>query len=220
MVTIRDETFSDLCAREELLDRVWGPWRFQKTAERLRKGHKPAEGLSFVAEEEQGLVGTIRLWHISAGPERPALLLGPLAVDQAWRGRGIGAALVRRAITTARRRGHLAVLLVGDAAYYGRFGFSAEKAGALWLPGPFERHRLLGREIVPGTLDDARGLVGATNHTAPMPSVEVFVEGLSPTGTCERYAASPVTRIAKGRRHERRGSELVGIAEHTAPLRY
>jgi predicted N-acetyltransferase YhbS len=198
MVTIRDETFSDLCAREELLDRVWGPWRFQKTAERLREGRKPAEGLSLVAEEGQGPVGTIRFWHVSAGPERPALLLGPLAVDEAWRGRGIGAALVQHAIATARWRGHLAVLLVGDAAYYRRFGFSVEKTGALWLPGPFERHRLLGCEIVPGTLDGARGLVSAIDRTAPMPSVETFLEGRGSTGTSARQVSVTVTRIAEG----------------------
>ncbi len=143
-------------------------------------------------------VGTIRLWHVSAGPERPALLLGPLAVDAAWRGCGIGAALVQRAIATARRRGHLAVLLVGDAAYYRRFGFSAEKTGALWLPGPFERHRLLGCEIVPGTLDGARGLVGAIDRTAPMPSVATFLEGLASAGTSARQVSVTVTRIAEG----------------------
>ena len=55
-----------------------------------------------------------------------------------------------------------AVLLVGDASYYGRFGFSAEKTGALWLPGPYEQHRLLGRELKPGALDGARGLISAT----------------------------------------------------------
>ena len=52
------------------------------------------------------------------------------------RSRGIGAALMRHAIARRAQRGHRAVLLVGDAPYYGRFGFSAEKTGALWLPGP------------------------------------------------------------------------------------
>ncbi len=98
-VTIRNETFSDLCAREELLDRVWGPWRFRKTAERLR---------------------------------------------------------------------------------------------------PFERHRLLGCEIVPGTFDGARGLVGAIELTAPMPSVETFLEGVASAGTSARQVSVTVTRIAEG----------------------
>ena len=49
------------------------------------------------------------------------------------------------------------MILVGDAPYYGRFGFTAAKTGALWMPGPFERHRLLARELVKGALDGAQG---------------------------------------------------------------
>jgi len=189
MVTIRNEALRDICAREELLDRVWGLSRFEKTAERLREGRSPAEGLSFVAAEQSCLVGTVRLWHVCAGPARPALLLGPLAVDVARRGRGIGTALMRHAIAAARRRAHRAVLLVGDEPYYGRFGFSAEKTGALWLPGAYERHRLLGCELVPGALDGARGLVGATSRAAPTPSLNVLVANLVRTDSSARRAA-------------------------------
>jgi predicted N-acetyltransferase YhbS len=189
MVTIRNEAQCDIGARAVLLDRVWGTARLQKTAERLREGRNPADGLSLVAEAEENLVGTVRLWHICAGPARPALLLGPLAVDEAWRGRGIGTALLRRALGAARRRGHRAVLLVGDGAYYGRFGFSAEKTGALWLPGPFERQRLLACELVPGALDSARGLVGATGRMAPTSSLDALVAGLAGDESAARHAA-------------------------------
>jgi predicted N-acetyltransferase YhbS len=189
MVTIRNETHCDVEAREQLLDCVWGPARFEKTAERLREGRGPAAGLSLVAEEDRRLVGTVRLWQVCAGPGRPALLLGPLAVDKARRGRGIGAALMRRAMATARRRGHRAVLLVGDAPYYGRFGFSAEKMGALWLPGPCERHRLLGCELVPGALDGARGLIAATGRATPKPSFDTLIAGLAGEASTARRAA-------------------------------
>jgi predicted N-acetyltransferase YhbS len=64
----------------------------------------------------------------------------------------------------ARERGHGAIVLVGDAAYYGRFGFTAEKTGALAMPGPFERHRLLGLELVPGSLDGAAGIIAAAGR--------------------------------------------------------
>ena len=169
MTTIRKEMTKDIAAREALLDRAFGAARFTKAAERLREGRLPADGLSFVAIEHDRVVGTVRLWHVSAGPARPALLLGPLAVDDAWRGLGIGAALMRRATEAAQRLGHKAVLLVGDAPYYGRFGFSAEKTGALWMPGPYERDRLLARELVPGALDGARGLISATGERMLMP---------------------------------------------------
>ena len=189
MVTIRNEACGDVCAREALLDRVWGLARFEKTAERLRQGRDPADGLSFVAEATEELVGTVRLWHVGAGPERPALLLGPLAVEAACRGKGVGSVLVRRALAAARRRGHRAVLLVGDADYYGRFGFSAEKTGALWLPGPFEGHRLLGCELAPGALDGARGLVGATGRPARAPSLNALIAEFARTDAATRRAA-------------------------------
>ncbi len=189
MVTIRNEAHCDIDAREELLDRVWGASRFQKTAERLREGRTPADGLSLVAEQEGSLVGTVRLWHVRAGPARPALLLGPLAVDEAWHGLGIGTALMRRALGVAKRRGHQAVVLVGDAAYYGRFGFSTAKTGGLWLPGPYERPRLLGCEIAPGALDGARGLISATGRTAPRPSIDALIAGLARNDAVARHAA-------------------------------
>jgi predicted N-acetyltransferase YhbS len=189
MVTIRNETCGDIEAREELLDCVWEASRFGKTAERLREDRIPADGLSLVAEDGLCLVGTVRLWHVCAGPDRPALLLGPLAVDAAHRCHGIGSTLMWRAIAAARRRKHCAIVLVGDEAYYGRFGFSAEKTGALWLPGPYERHRLLACELVPGALDGARGLVGATGRAAPTPSLELLIADLSNNRASSRHAA-------------------------------
>ena len=135
MVTIREEKIADVAAREALLDEAYGAARFAKASERLREGRLPADGLSLVAVEHGRLVGTVRLWNVSAGPGRAALLLGPLAVHPAHRNRGIGSALVRRAIARARLAGHGAILLVGDAPYYGRFGFSARPTGGLWMPG-------------------------------------------------------------------------------------
>ena len=82
MITIRQEKTSDVAAREALLDRLW-PGPLRKPSERLRAGRAPARGLSFVAVEDGRVVGTVRLWEVSAGPAGPALLLGPLAVDPA-----------------------------------------------------------------------------------------------------------------------------------------
>ena len=188
VVTIRNETHRDVEAREQLLDRVWGPSRFEKTAERLREGRGPAAGLSLVAEQDGKVVGTVRLWHVCAGAGRPALLLGPLAVDEGSRGRGIGSALMQRALGAAGRRGHDAVVLVGDAPYYQRFGFSAAKTGALWLPGPFERPRLLGCELKAGSLDGASGLISATGRSVRKPSFNSLIIG-STAGAAARHAA-------------------------------
>ena len=167
MVTIRNERSTDIAARERLLDAAFGPARFAKASERLREGRFPASGLSFTAIDNGRVVGTTRLWDVSAGPGRSALLLGPLAVAADARGRGIGASLVHRALREAKRLGHRSVLLVGDAPYYGRFGFSADKTGALRLPGPYEQHRLLALELRAGALDGARGLIRATGERLP-----------------------------------------------------
>jgi predicted N-acetyltransferase YhbS len=179
MITIRQETPRDIVAREALLDQALGEGRSGKTAQRLRDGRLPADGLSFVVTENRRVVGTVRLWDVTAGPERPALLLGPIAVAGERQNRGIGAALMRHALEAAERLGHDAVLLVGDAPYYGRFGFSTEQTGALWLPGPYERHRLLACELVPGSLAGARGLVNAAGRCEPKPDLAALVAGLA-----------------------------------------
>lgn len=165
---IRAERASDVVAREALLDASFGEGRFARTCQRLRDGRLPAEGLAFSAVREGRVIGTVRLWHVSAGGI-PALVLGPLAVDAACRSLGIGAALMEHALEAARARGHGAVILRGDAAYYSRFGFSADKTGALALPGPFERDRLLAIELRDGALDDAWGMIVATGDKARRP---------------------------------------------------
>jgi predicted N-acetyltransferase YhbS len=178
MVTIRNERPVDVAARDTLLDLAYGPSRFTKPSERLRERRLPAEGLSLVAVEHGRVIGTVRLWHVTAGPGRPALLLGPLAVHPDCRNRGVGSALVQRAIREARRLGHGAVLLVGDLPFYARLGFSAEKTGELWMPGRYERHRLLGLEFKPGALDGARGLIGASGEAMPRPDLSTLVAAI------------------------------------------
>src|SRR3984885_1671372 len=162
---IRAEKASDVVAREALLDACFGENRHLRTCQRLRDGGAPAEGLAFSAMAEGRLVGTLRLWHVSAGGI-PALMLGPLAVEASSRKFGAGTALMDHALAAATTRGHRAVILLGDAPYYARFGFSAEKMAALALPGPFERDRLLGLELIPGALDGACGTVVPTGAKA------------------------------------------------------
>jgi predicted N-acetyltransferase YhbS len=155
------ERASDVIAREALLDACFGENRHMRTCQRLRDGRAPAEGLALSAVREGRLVGTVRLWHVSAGG-KPALMLGPLAVDLTCRSLGVGATLIVRALAAAKARGHGAVILLGDAPYYARFGFSHVKTGELSLPGPFERDRLLGLELREGALDGTRGMIAPT----------------------------------------------------------
>jgi predicted N-acetyltransferase YhbS len=158
---IRAERASDVAAREALLDACFGANRAARTCQRLRDGRAPAEGLALSVVRRGRLVGSVRLWHVSAGG-KPALMLGPLAVDVSCRKLGIGAALMNHALSAATARGHAAVILLGDAAYYERFGFTAAKTAKLSLPGPFERERLFGLELRKGALDGACGLIVPT----------------------------------------------------------
>lgn len=174
MVTITPEVAADFPAREALLDRTFGKAeRRRKTSKRLRDGRLPAEGLAFAARNRRGrLIGTLRLWDITAGSAGPALLLGPLAVDCAYQKRGIGGELMRHAIEEARKLGHKAVLLVGDAPYYSRFGFARDSVEALSLPGPVELGRFLGIELEAGALQEAEGVIAASGRMMPANDIE------------------------------------------------
>jgi predicted N-acetyltransferase YhbS len=163
---IRAERASDVAAREALLDACFGASRHTRTCQRLRDGRAPAQGLALSAVRQGRLVGTVRLWHVSAGGI-PALMLGPLAVEDSSRKLGVGAALMDHVLAAAKARGHRAVILLGDAPYYARFGFSAARTGELSLPGPFELDRLLGLELREGALDGAWGMVSATGAALP-----------------------------------------------------
>src|SRR5215213_5125468 len=121
-LTILAETANDAQAIERLHERTFGPGRFVLSAYRLREhvGHLPE--LSFTARIGTLLVGSVRQLPISIGAT-PALLLGPLTVEPPFRSRGIGRALLDRALGEARAKGHRLVVLVGDEAYYSRVGF-------------------------------------------------------------------------------------------------
>lgn len=126
----------------ETIDRIvleaFGPGRFAKTAERLREGASIAVG--FVACLDGRVVGSVRLWRIRVG-ETPCLFLGPIAVERSERSEGLGAALVQACIDHARATGAAGILLVGDAPYFGRFGFARIEGAS--LPGPVDPARLL-----------------------------------------------------------------------------
>lgn len=129
MFSIRLEQPADSVAIEELLDLAFGTDRRRKTSYRYRDGIASLTDLSFVAEAEAGLlVGSVRYWPILAG-STPALLLGPLAIEPSRQGRGVGRALAFHSLDVAAQAGHGLVFLVGDPAYYQRFGFDPVPPG-------------------------------------------------------------------------------------------
>jgi predicted N-acetyltransferase YhbS len=136
------ETPEDTAEADALVARAFGPGRFAKTAERLREGRTQRLDLCVVARVDGRLVGCVRQWPIIVG-DIPALLLGPIAVDPAFRSLGLGAALVRRACAVAEDAGYDHIVLVGDLPFFGPLGFSV--ARAIVLPGPVDPRRVLQR---------------------------------------------------------------------------
>jgi len=167
-------------AIEALLDTAFGPDRQSKTAYRLRDGVAPIQELCLVATEvdaagREHLKGTIRYWPVTIGGTTPALLLGPIAVAPALQGTGLGSKLIRQTLNLAAAAGHRIVLLVGDAPYYERFGFSRAMTQALQFPGPVDLDRFLGLELVPGALQGVSGMVGrVTAVEAVEPALSVL----------------------------------------------
>jgi predicted N-acetyltransferase YhbS len=156
--TIRAETPDDAAAIDALVERGFGPGRYAKSAYRLREGVAPIAALSLVAIEGGTLRGSVRFWPVAIGPAR-ALLLGPLAVENAQRGRGIGVALMEQGISAARAAGWPSIVLVGDEPYYARVGFSKLPPGRVKFPGPVDQSRILGLSLEAGALINLSGEV-------------------------------------------------------------
>ncbi|WP_019223929.1 GNAT family N-acetyltransferase [Bartonella rattaustraliani] len=160
--TLACEQEADKSCREKLLDLTLGRGRKRKSSEVLRRGRLAAYGLSFVVKNTLGeLVGSVRLWHVrfkkGKNGVQHALLLGPLAVAAECSGIGIGSVLMRHAIETAKKLGYGAIFLVGDCAFYQRFGFSNSLTQNLAMPGPYEKHRFQALELIPEYLSSCHG---------------------------------------------------------------
>ena len=165
-LVIRPERPEDGPAIERLQARAFGPGRFARTAYRLREGAAARMDLGVTASVGSFLVGSVRMGPVRTGPT-PFVMLGPLAVDPSFEGRGIGSSLTRAAIEAARQAGEGLVILVGDAPYYARFGFVPVLPGRLILPGPVDPARLLWLELEAGFRDRVAGLVEAVRAGSP-----------------------------------------------------
>jgi predicted N-acetyltransferase YhbS len=157
-VTILAETRDDAAAIERLNERAFGPGRYAKSAYRLREQVAHRLDVSFTARIGTLLVGSVRLSPVRIG-EAKALLLGPLTVEPAFRERGVGQALIERALAAARDKGERLVILVGDEPYYGKCGFKRIPPGRAVMPGPVDPARLLVAELIDGAFDGVSGPV-------------------------------------------------------------
>jgi predicted N-acetyltransferase YhbS len=165
--TIRPEKPEDAPLVERLNQITFGPGRFAKSAYRLREGVSQVAELAFVAIEKGELRGSVRFWPIMIGSQ-PVLMLGPLAVRSDQRGRGIGVALMERALEEARLRGHEIVILIGDEPYYARVGFAKLPPGRIRFPGPVDPSRVLGLSLKSGSLLNLSGEVRRARIDSPV----------------------------------------------------
>lgn len=157
-LTILPEKPNDADAIERLHERTFGPGRFVLSAYRLREHVDHLLDLSFTARIGTLLVGSVRQLPICIG-DTPALILGPLTVEPPFRSRGVGRALLDRALADAKKAGHRLVILVGDEPYYSRVGFKAVPKGTATMPGPVDYSRLLVAELVEGAFSGVSGAI-------------------------------------------------------------
>jgi predicted N-acetyltransferase YhbS len=166
-VQLSQEAASDWWEVEALYDLCFAPGRTALSSYRLRNGVDPVAELCLTLRDETGaLAGAIRHWPVRVGGA-PVLLLGPVAVHPTRQGEGLAGILIRESLARATRLGWARVLLVGDAPYYGRFGF--ERLTGVDMPPPTNPERILGLALEPGAWDGVRGMVEPATGAQPQP---------------------------------------------------
>jgi predicted N-acetyltransferase YhbS len=154
---LEEETEADWWEVEALYDLCFAPGRTALSSYRLRDGVAPVAALCLVLRDGDGtLAAVIRYWPVRVGG-RDVLLLGPVAVHPTRQGEGLGGLLIHESLAEARRLGWERVMLVGDAPYYGRFGF--RRLDGVVMPPPTNPDRVLGLELRPGAWAGVRGAV-------------------------------------------------------------
>ena len=163
MFSIRNQTINDAAPVEQLLDLSFGVDRKAKSAYALRQGLVTVPELALAAEQNGELVGSIQFWPLKlsldeGGVAPPGvLLLGPLAVHPDRQNLGLGQALIGEGLKRAASLGYCGAILVGDPAYYGRFGFDHGCVAGLKLATEPDQNRIQGRELIPDSLKTLRG---------------------------------------------------------------
>lgn len=157
MIELKAEQANDRWEVEALYDLCFAPGREALSSYRLRDGVPPVPGLSQVARDSDGiLAAAIRFWPVLVGGAE-ALLLGPVAVHPTRQGEGLGGSLIRDSLAKAQDSGWARVMLVGDAPYYQRFGFT--RLEGVEMPPPTNPDRVLGLALHPAAWDGVCGKV-------------------------------------------------------------
>lgn len=165
MYHLTEETEDDGWEVEALFDLCFAPGRTALSSYRLREGVATVAPLCLVLREDGVLAAAIRYWPVRVG-DRDALLLGPVAVHPTRQGEGLGGLLIAESLAEARRLGWERVMLVGDAPYYGRFGFA--RLDGVEMPPPTNPDRVLGLALRRGAWDGVQGPVTRAGlHAAP-----------------------------------------------------
>lgn len=157
MYELAAESAADLWEVEALYDTCFAPGRTALSSYRLREGVAPVAELSLVARDDLGiLAGAIRFWPVLVSGHE-TLLLGPVAAHPTRQGEGLGALLIQTSLERAGPLGWARVMLVGDAPYYGRYGFT--RLDGVIMPPPTNPERVLGRALIDGAWDQISGEV-------------------------------------------------------------
>jgi predicted N-acetyltransferase YhbS len=141
----------DKSAIEALLDAAFGADRHNRAAYKLRKDMQAIDALSFAVLDDDQLIGSIQCWPVRIKaylqPDAELVMVGPVAVAPDRQNTGIGKRLMAAALDAAGQNGQPALMMIGDPEYYGQFGFFAAGTAGWQLPGPWDAHRLLLRNI-------------------------------------------------------------------------
>lgn len=167
---IRPQKPGDTALIRELHERVFGPGRFARTAYRIREASPIHDDSgqygSRVGCIDGGIAASVIMTPVLIGGVPGAALLGPLVVAGKYAGHGLGEPMVKAALDAAQAAGYKAVLLVGDLAYYKRFGFTVVANGQITLPGPVDHNRVLLVDLTTDETVQFSGLVTALRPTA------------------------------------------------------
>jgi putative acetyltransferase len=160
---IRDETPADHDAVYALTEAAFKQPMEAKLVDALRASGDSV--IALVTEDQNVVLAHVLLSKMTAPPG--CLGLAPVSVAPGTQGMGLGAAIIREALARAKQGAWKAVFVLGEPAYYARFGFSVAAAAKFETPYPKEYFMAL--ELSPGTLET---LNGAVVYTAPFSALE------------------------------------------------